>query len=92
MATYLAILLVFYYFFAIIGMEIFGGLVKSNSNGSETWGTLWASPVFELKDLVSYFKKFGCPVKPYKYTLHAVPIIEGNNSPLPDVNGCRNSP
>ena len=36
MATYLAILLVFYYFFAIIGMEIFGGLVKFNSNGSET--------------------------------------------------------
>ena len=31
MATYLAILLVFYYFFAIIGMELFGGLVSAHT-------------------------------------------------------------
>ena len=39
MATYLAILLVFYYFFAMIGMEIFGGLIKFDPNNINNCGS-----------------------------------------------------
>ena len=61
-------------------------------NHEKTWGTLWASPAFNITDLIDYYEKFGCAVKPYKYKLHPVPIIPHNNSPLPDGEGCRNSP
>jgi len=38
MATYLAIILVFYYFFAIIGMEVFGGRVSSAAGSPHDCG------------------------------------------------------